>query len=137
MLLGRTATERRGVKRKCSVPAVVVVISYEINLCGCVRVRHHESTIHALFTAVNNYFHLLRIILLTRVNILIILTVTMLLTLPQVAERLSISRQRVWLLVTQGRIKAQRIGQAWLVHERELSKRNGHKRAGRPRKAGK
>lgn len=59
----------------------------------------------------------------------------MLLTLPQVAERLSISRQRVWLLVTQGRIKAQRIGQAWLVHERELGKRNGHKRAGRPRKS--
>lgn len=60
----------------------------------------------------------------------------MLLTIPQAADELDLSRQRVWLLVTTGRIKAQRVGQAWLISERELVKfdrsRNG---AGRPRQA--
>lgn len=63
----------------------------------------------------------------------------MLLTIPQAADELDLSRQRVWLLVTTGRIKAQRIGQAWLISERELvrfseRKQNG---AGRPRKQSK
>ena len=46
----------------------------------------------------------------------------MLLTIPQAAAELDLSRQRVWLLVTTGRIKAQRIGQAWLISERELTR---------------
>ena len=62
----------------------------------------------------------------------------MLLTIPQAADELDLSRQRVWLLVTTGRIKAQRIGQAWLISEREVEKFNRQRNgAGRPRKSGK
>jgi excisionase family DNA binding protein len=61
----------------------------------------------------------------------------MLLTIPQAADELDLSRQRVWLLVTTGRIKAQRIGQSWLISQRDLEKfdrqRNG---AGRPQRKG-
>ena len=57
-----------------------------------------------------------------------------LLTIPQTADKLALSRQRVWLLVTQGRIKAQRVGQGYVINEREVERfdrlaRNG----GRPR----
>ena len=60
----------------------------------------------------------------------------MLLTIPQAADQLDLSRQRVWLLVTIGRIKAQRIGQAWLISERDLARFNNTARnSGRPRAA--
>jgi hypothetical protein len=59
----------------------------------------------------------------------------MLLTIPQAADNLDLSRQRVWLLVTTGRIKAQRIGQAWFITERELEKFNRRRNgAGRPKR---
>lgn len=58
----------------------------------------------------------------------------MLLTIPQAATELDLSRQRVWLLVTTGRIKAQRVGQAWLISERELKRfSNGKRSNGRPK----
>jgi len=59
----------------------------------------------------------------------------MLLTIPQAAGQLDLSRQRVWLLVSQGRIKAQQIGQAWLISERELARFSATRtNGGRPRK---
>ena len=61
----------------------------------------------------------------------------MLLTIPQAANELELSRQRVWLLVTTGRIKAQRIGQAWLISQREVEKFDTTRsNGGRPRKSG-
>jgi excisionase family DNA binding protein len=54
----------------------------------------------------------------------------MLLTIPQAANQLDLSRQRVWLLVTRGRIKAQRIGQVWLINERELVRFSGKRSNG-------
>lgn len=56
---------------------------------------------------------------------------TNLFTLPEAAEYFGVSRQRIWKLVTDGRIKAQRVGQAWLIAERDLLKIQW-KRAGRP-----
>lgn len=58
---------------------------------------------------------------------------TELYTIPEAAEYFGVSRQRVWLLVTQGRIKAQRAGQQWLITERDMLKIKW-KGAGRPRK---
>jgi len=61
----------------------------------------------------------------------------MLLTIPQAADELDLSRQRVWLLVTTGRIKAQRIGQGWLISQREVERFNQQRNgAGRPRRKG-
>ncbi len=60
----------------------------------------------------------------------------MLLTIPQAANELDLSRQRVWLLVTQGRIKAQRTGQLWLIPRREIEKFE-RQMSGRPRKPAK
>lgn len=56
-------------------------------------------------------------------------------TIPEVAEYFRVSRQRIWLLVTQGRIKAQRAGQQWLIKERDLLKLEW-KRVGRPARKG-
>lgn len=56
---------------------------------------------------------------------------TNLFTLPEAAEYFGVSRQRIWKLVTDGRIKAQRVGQAWLIAERDLLKIEW-KGAGRP-----
>jgi len=39
----------------------------------------------------------------------------MLLTIPQAAEKLGISRQRVHVLVKTGRLKAKRFGRVWLI----------------------
>lgn len=58
----------------------------------------------------------------------------MLLTIPQAASQLSISRQRVWLLVSTGRIKAQQVGQQWLIKQGDLSRYRPND-GGRPRKA--
>ena len=58
----------------------------------------------------------------------------MLLTIPQAADQLDLSRQRVWLLVTTGRIRAQRVGQAWLISDGELKRFGKRERTnGRPR----
>jgi excisionase family DNA binding protein len=58
---------------------------------------------------------------------------TELFTIPEAARYFGVSRQRIWLLVSQGRIKAQRAGQQWLIKERDLLKLEW-KRAGRPPK---
>lgn len=66
----------------------------------------------------------------------------MLLTIPQVAERLELTRQRVHKLVVNGQIKASRVGRDYMIHYLELRRfqrqrkrsANGHK-GGRPRKA--
>lgn len=52
-------------------------------------------------------------------------------TIPEAAEYFGISRQRIWLLVTQGRIKAEQAGRQWLIKERDLL-RFEWKRTGRP-----
>lgn len=64
----------------------------------------------------------------------------MLLTIPQVAERLELTRQRVHKLVVNGQIEALRVGRDYMIEHAELkrfqrkrSKSNGHK-GGRPRK---
>lgn len=46
----------------------------------------------------------------------------MLLTIPQAAQRLELSRQRVHKLVASGRIKAQRIGRDYMIESRELTR---------------
>jgi excisionase family DNA binding protein len=61
---------------------------------------------------------------------------TELFTIPEAAEYFGVSRQRLWLLVSQGRIKAQRAGQQWLIKERDLLKAQW-KPAGRPRREAK
>ena len=43
------------------------------------------------------------------------------LSATEAAKRLGLSRQRVHLLVQQGRIKAARIGHAWTITERALA----------------
>lgn len=58
----------------------------------------------------------------------------MLLTIPQVAERLNISRQRVHKLVAEGRIRAQRVGRVAAIKDTEVQRFKKIKRAnGRPR----
>lgn len=44
-----------------------------------------------------------------------------LISIAQAAKRLGISRQRVHVLVRQGRIKAERIGKVWAIPEKALS----------------
>lgn len=58
---------------------------------------------------------------------------TELFTIPEAANYYGISRQRMWLLVTQGRVKAQRAGQQWLIKDRDLVKLE-FKSNGRPRR---
>lgn len=66
----------------------------------------------------------------------------MLLTIPQVAERLELTRQRVHKLVINGQIKASRVGRDYMIEHVELRRfqqqrkksTNGHK-GGRPRQA--
>lgn len=68
----------------------------------------------------------------------------MLLTIPQVAERLELTRQRVHKLVTDGRIEALRIGRDYMIEPAEVKRfqrkrvksTNGNK-GGRPRKQSK
>lgn len=44
------------------------------------------------------------------------------LTVPEVAERLGITRQRVLALINHGRLPAQRLGyRRWIVDERDLA----------------
>jgi len=61
---------------------------------------------------------------------------TELFTIPEAAEYFGVSRQRLWKLVDEGRIKAQRVGQQWLIKERDLLKVEWKGR-GRPRKEAK
>jgi excisionase family DNA binding protein len=58
---------------------------------------------------------------------------TALFTIAEVAKYFGVSRQRIWTLVIQERIKAQRAGQTWLITERDMLKFEW-KRGGRPRK---
>lgn len=66
----------------------------------------------------------------------------MLLTIPQVAEKLELTRQRVHKLVIEGRIEALRVGRDYMIERTELRRfqrsrnksANGH-RGGRPRKS--
>lgn len=44
------------------------------------------------------------------------------LTIPQVAQRLSVSRQRVGQWVRQGRIRATLVGGVWIVAERDCKR---------------
>lgn len=58
----------------------------------------------------------------------------MLLTVPQAAERLELSRQRVHKLVVDGRIKAQRVGRDYMIESSEITRfkripRNGGRRS--------
>lgn len=46
-----------------------------------------------------------------------------LLTLTQAAKRLKLSRQRVHVLIRAGRIKAVRVGHAWLVADTDCKVR--------------
>lgn len=58
----------------------------------------------------------------------------MLLTIPQVAKRLNISRQRVHKLVAEGRIRAQRVGRVAAIKDTEVKRFKGVKRVnGRPK----
>jgi excisionase family DNA binding protein len=43
-----------------------------------------------------------------------------LLTIPQAAARLGLDRTRVWRLVRDGRIPAQRVGPLWLIRQSDL-----------------
>jgi excisionase family DNA binding protein len=53
------------------------------------------------------------------------------LTLPEVAVHLGLSYQRVYQLVREGRLKAEKVGPIWLVHPREI-----HRFFAVPRKPG-
>jgi hypothetical protein len=57
---------------------------------------------------------------------------TALLTLPQAAAALGISRQRVWWLVRHGRIEADRLGVNWYITAAEVRRVRGRK-TGRPK----
>jgi excisionase family DNA binding protein len=46
----------------------------------------------------------------------------MLLTVSQVAERLGLSRQRIYVLVNTQRIAAERFGKTWLIDDAELKR---------------
>lgn len=41
-------------------------------------------------------------------------------TIPQAAEYFKVTRQYIWRLVSQKRMKAERIGQIWLIREKDL-----------------
>ena len=55
------------------------------------------------------------------------------LTTAQAAARLKISRCRLRVLITTGRLKAKRFGFAWLIDERDLGAVRNRK-PGRPKK---
>ena len=59
-----------------------------------------------------------------------------LLTIPQAAEQLGMKRQRVFILVQEGRIKAMRVGRGWIIKQADLDRFNAKPRrnGGRPRK---
>jgi len=61
------------------------------------------------------------------------------LTVPQAAERLNLSRGRILVIIRSGRLKAQRIGPMWVIEEADLVDYRGRRRGpgypkGRPRK---
>ncbi len=57
---------------------------------------------------------------------------TNLLTAAQVADRLDVSKRYVLKLITDGRIKAEKIGLQYLIHPRDLAKLK-RRPAGRPK----
>jgi len=57
-----------------------------------------------------------------------------LLSLAQAATRLGISRQRLHLLIQQGRVPALRVGAAWVLRAADLTLPEARK-PGRPRKS--
>ena len=57
------------------------------------------------------------------------------LSIPQAAERLGITRQRAHQLVQSGELKATQVGRAWVIEEEEVQKRLDNKKEGRPEAA--
>ena len=45
-----------------------------------------------------------------------------LLSVSEAAARLGVSRVRVWQWIKEGRLKAERLGNAWAIRERDLAK---------------
>jgi excisionase family DNA binding protein len=58
-----------------------------------------------------------------------------LLSAKDVAKRLGVHHTRVKFLIREGRLKAQKIGGAWIINEKDLKKLKIFK-SGRPRKNG-
>jgi excisionase family DNA binding protein len=56
---------------------------------------------------------------------------TNLLTIPQVAVTLKLTRVRVWQLIKAGRLPAERYGRDYIIKEQDLKKFQPH---GRPKK---
>lgn len=55
-------------------------------------------------------------------------------TTVEAAERLGLSRVRVFTLIKQGRIKAEKLGRDWMIDEKNLTIEPG-KPTGRPKKS--
>lgn len=96
-----------------------------------------RANIIPLFTSVNSF---LKIIIDHCKYLGIYCASKMLLTIQQAAERLELSRQRVHLLISQGRIKAHRVGREYLIRPADLERfrliprkggrpTNGHRKA--------
>ena len=58
-----------------------------------------------------------------------------LLSVNDVAERLGVHHSRIRVLIREGRLKAQKIGNSWVIKEKDLKKLKILK-SGRPRKNG-
>ncbi len=58
-----------------------------------------------------------------------------LLSVNDVAERLSVHHSRVRVLIWEGRLKAQKIGNSWVINEKDLKKLKILK-SGRPKRNG-
>jgi excisionase family DNA binding protein len=54
-------------------------------------------------------------------------------SVPEAAERLGLSVQRVRALIAEGRLKAQKIARDWAIPESALGKITVYGKAGRPR----
>lgn len=42
-------------------------------------------------------------------------------SITEAAKALGLSRQRVWVLVREGRLKAEKVGSTWVIDDRSLS----------------
>ena len=55
--------------------------------------------------------------------------------LPEAAKFLGVSRQAIWLAIKEGRLKARKIGNTFIVHRETLTEYQSSKRPpGRPKK---
>lgn len=57
------------------------------------------------------------------------------LSIPQAAERLGVSRQAVFKLVKNGKLPATQVGRAWIIEEKDVNERIERKEEGRPKAA--